>query len=119
MNQTEKMEKIVSILDDKKALDIKVLKISELTTLADYFVIASASSTTGVRSLSDYVEEGLKEELGLPQKEGKDGYNWLLMDYGDVIVHIFYKETREFYDLEKLWIDAESVDISQIVSKER
>lgn len=119
MNQTEKMEKIVSILDNKKALDIKVLKISELTTLADYFVIASASSTTGVRSLSDYVEEGLKEELGLPQKEGKDGYNWLLMDYGDVIVHIFYKETREFYDLEKLWIDAESVDISQIVSKER
>ena len=109
----------MSILDDKKALDIKVLKISELTTLADYFVIASASSTTAVRSLSDYVEEGLKEEIGLPQKDGKDGYNWLLMDYGDVIVHIFYKETREFYDFEKLWIDAESVDITKIVSKER
>lgn len=117
MTPEEKMQKIVKILDDKKAFDIKVLKISDLTVLADYFVICSANSNTAVRALSDYVEEGMKDlGEGLPQKEGKDGYNWLLMDYGDVIAHIFYKETREFYDLEKLWNDAPAVDISGIVS---
>lgn len=117
MNCEEKMKKIVRVLDDKKALDIKVLKISNLTVLADYFVICSATSTTAVRALSDYVEEET-EKCGepIPQKEGKDGFNWLLMDYGDVIVHIFYQQTREFYDLEKLWSDAEAVDISEIVS---
>ena len=118
MNQEEKMKKIVRVLDQKKALDIKVLKISELTVLADYFVICSATSTTAVRALCDYVEEEMeKEGLASPQKEGKDGFKWLLMDYGDVIVHIFYEETREFYDLEKLWNDAEQVDISKIVSE--
>lgn len=117
MNSKEKMEKIVRVLDQKKALDIKVLNISELTVLADFFIICSATSTTAVKSFSDYVEEEM-DLLGEPvsKKEGKDGYNWLLMDYGDVIVHIFYKETREFYDLEKLWNDAESIDISSIVS---
>lgn len=118
MNAEEKMQKIVKILDEKKAIDIKVLKISDLTVLADYFVICSANSNTAVRALSDYVEEGMENAgEGLPQKEGKDGYNWLLMDYGDVICHIFYKETREFYDLEKLWNDAPQVDISGFITK--
>lgn len=117
MNQTEKMKKIVKVLDEKKALDIKVLKISELTVLADYFIICSAMSTNTVRSLADYVEEALQKDKIEPiQKEGKDGYKWLLMDYGDVVVHIFYEETRQFYDLEKLWNDAESIDISKIIS---
>lgn len=116
MTAKEKMNGIVKILDEKKAHDIKVLEISDLTVLADYFVICSADSTTAVRSLSDYVEEGL-EALGEqpPRKEGKDGFNWLLMDYSDVIVHIFYQETREFYALEKLWADAPELDISAIL----
>lgn len=117
MNHEEKMQQIVKILDKKKALDIKVLKITELTTLADYFIICSATSTTAVRSLSDYVEEEMKNQgAGIPKMEGKDGYNWFLMDYGDVIVHIFYQNTREFYELEKLWTDAEEIDISSIVA---
>lgn len=118
MNHEEKMQQIVKILDKRKALDIKVLKITELTVLADYFIICSATSTTAVRSLSDYVEEEMKNQgAGIPQMEGKDGYNWFLMDYGDVIVHIFYQQTREFYELEKLWADAEEIDISGIVAE--
>ena len=118
MTSTEKMQIITKMLDEKKANNIKVLKVADLTLLADYFVICSASSTTQVKSLSDNLQEMMEEKgENLVQKEGKQGLNWILLDYSDVIVHIFYQETREFYCLEKLWADAEEIDITEIVKE--
>ncbi|MBR2500520.1 MAG: ribosome silencing factor [Clostridia bacterium] len=118
MTSTEKMKKIVEFLDSKKAHDIKVLKVQDLTLLADYFVICSAQSTTQVKALSDNLQKHLEEIGEEPLKrEGKQGLNWILLDYSDVIVHIFYQETREFYGLEKLWADAEEIDITEIVKE--
>lgn len=115
MTAEEKMKRIVAALSDKKAKDIKVLNISGITIIADYFVICSGSSTTQVKALTDEVEFKL-EEAGVPcgKKEGKQGYSWMLMDYNDVVVHIFHDEMRSFYALEKLWADAENVDVSAI-----
>ena len=118
MTSTEKMEKIVKVLNEKKAKDIVSLKIADLTLMADYFVICSATSTTQTKALSDTLQEAM-EEMGenLVKKEGKQGLNWILLDYSDVVVHIFYQETRDFYALEKLWADAEEIDISEIVKE--
>lgn len=98
-------------LDAKKALDISVLEVGGKTVLADYFVIATGTSGTHVNALADEVEFQLKDQLSIsPQHiEGKE--NWILMDYGYLIVHIFTEESRKFYNLEKLWNDAESIDI--------
>ena len=118
MTSTEKMQAIAKMLDEKKANNIKVLKVADLTLLADYFVICSANSTTGVKSLSDNIQEMMEEKGENPvQKEGKQGLNWILLDYSDVIVHIFYQETREFYGLEKLWADAEEIDINSVIGE--
>lgn len=116
LNALEKAQKAVKVLDDKKASDIVLLKVGDLTILADYFIICSANSTTHVRGLSDSLEEAF-DEIGVPllAREGKQGMNWLLLDYGDCIIHIFNKETREFYGLEKLWDDAEKINIDDIV----
>ncbi len=117
LSSLEKAEKAVKVLDAKKAFDITLLKVGELTILADYFIICSANSTTQVRALSDHLEEAF-DEIGIPliSREGKQGMNWLLLDYGDCIIHIFSKETREFYGLEKLWDDAEEIDIQGIIN---
>jgi ribosome-associated protein len=112
MNSLEKSKFIAKVLDDKKALDIKVIKISDLTIISDYFVIATATNSTAVKALVD--EVGFKmEELDIkPHKiEGYQSKNWIIMDYSDVVVHIFYSETRDFYSLEKLWADGEEIDI--------
>ena len=116
MTAAEKMKKIAAVLDGKKADDIRILQISDLTILADYFLICSAPSTTQVKALADAVEEEM-ERAGEPplKKEGKQGHNWILMDYGDVICHIFYQETRDFYSLEKLWADAKELELSDIL----
>ncbi|MBE7034999.1 MAG: ribosome silencing factor [Ruminococcaceae bacterium] len=119
MTATEKMQQIVRHLDSKKARDIKALSVSGLTILADYFVICSATSSTQVKALADTLEE--KMELlqePLLKKEGKQGFNWILLDYSDVIVHIFYQETREFYGLEKLWADAEELPLEEILEED-
>lgn len=101
------------ILSDKKATDIKVLEIKELTGIGDYFVICSATSGRHVKALCDEVEEKMKEHTSIPvRSEGYVSANWLLMDYGTVIIHIFDKETLEFYDLERLWADAPKLDLS-------
>lgn len=106
----------VKTLDKKKGSDISCLKVSNLTILADYFVICSAGSTTLVKALADYVEdEFAKEGIHPISKEGKGGNEWMLLDYGDVIIHIFYNEMREFYGLDKLWNDAENIDIKTII----
>lgn len=103
---------IAQILDKKKAQDLKVLKVRDLTVLTDYFVIASGSSTTQVRSLAEEVEFQLEQQGVRPLRtEGYDSKNWILLDYGEVIVHVFYPQAREFYDLEHLWADADPVEV--------
>lgn len=99
-------------MDSKKAKDIRVLKVEDLTVLADYFVICTGSSATQVKALADEVEYQLGQAGVKPlRREGMDARNWILLDYGTVIVHVFYPETRDFYDLEHLWADATPVEI--------
>jgi len=99
--------KIAVILEDKKARDIEILDIKGKTVLADYFVICSGSSETHIRTLCDEVEEKLEEEgLACLHKEGYGTARWILMDYGDIVVHIFHKDEREFYNIERLWSDS-------------
>ena len=109
-NMDAKLQTIVKALDDKKAEDITVLKVGSLTIVADYFVIAAGTSNTHVRALADEVEFKM-DEAGFPprQIEGK-ATGWILLDYHDVVVHVFLKDQREYYNLEKLWADAEEVD---------
>ena len=119
MESKDLMIKAVSVLDSKKARNIKVLNISPLTTIADYFVVCSGGSTTQIKALSDALDEEL-EKVGVHfiGKEGFNAANWILMDYGSVVVHIFSEETRDFYSLEHLWADAEEVDISEYIIEE-
>lgn len=113
----ELMEQAVRSLDSHKAEDIRVIGVTELTSLADYFVIASGSSSTQVKALSDYVEKELMEKGEAPKRtEGYAASNWILMDYGTVVVHIFQKETRTFYDLERLWKDGRQMDMVELLS---
>jgi len=115
--ENELVKDIVKILDSKKAMDIQVLKIGELTTIADYFVIATGGSNTQVQALCDNVEDELaKKGIKHTSIEGYNTANWILLGYDDVIVHIFQREPREFYKLEHLWQDAEKIDISDLVT---
>lgn len=119
MESKDLMIKAVSVLDSKKARNIKVLNISPLTTISDYFVVCSGGSTTQIKALSDALDEEL-EKVGVHfiGKEGFNAANWILMDYGSVVVHIFSEETRDFYSIEHLWADAEEVDISEYIIEE-
>jgi len=108
---------IISALDSKKAQDIKLLKTREITTIADYFVICTATSTTQLKTLSDEVEKVMKEQGEMPlRREGHRNGGWVLIDFGCVVVHLFLQEAREFYTLERLWGDAEDVDISAMLT---
>lgn len=113
MTQNEILKLAVQILDSKKAEDIRVIGIRDLTIIADYFIIAGGTSTTHTRSLADELEFKLKENGIVPkQVQGNNGSNWIVLDYSDIVIHVFYKETRDFYNLERLWKDGEDVDIS-------
>ncbi|MGN0132920.1 MAG: ribosome silencing factor [Lachnospiraceae bacterium] len=105
----------IEALEDKKGEDIKVIDISEVSTLADYFIIASGNNRNQVQALCDNVEEKLGR-MGVDQKqcEGYDSGNWILVDYRDIVVHIFDKENRLFYDLERIWRDGKFVDKDQL-----
>ena len=114
----EKVKQIVRILDSAKAFNLKVLRLTGLTTLTDYFIIASGGSSTQVKALSDKVEEKLAEEGIRPRRvEGLQSASWVLMDYGDIILHLFQKETRDFYGIEHLWADAPALDIAPMLEK--
>ncbi|MCD7769436.1 MAG: ribosome silencing factor [Oscillospiraceae bacterium] len=115
MEPFEAAKLAVQALADKQASDIRLLKTTELTVLADYFLICTANSTPHVRTLYDEVDRRLSE-AGMPpvRREGYRNSNWLLLDFGCLIVHIFQKETREFYNLERLWSDAQEIDIAEI-----
>ena len=110
---------VTKALDEKKGMDIKLLKIDRVSSLADYFLICTGTSNTHVKTLCDYAEYTM-EQLGEPMlgREGHRGNSWELLDYGTIVVHVFTEEAREFYSLERLWADAETVDISDIIIAE-
>ena len=104
-------------LDSKSAKDVKILKTAEHTVLADYFVICNGTSSTHIKALVDEVDKELSEAGEPPiRREGLRSESWVLMDFGSVIVHIFTDEARKFYDLERLWSDAEAVTPSSLPS---
>ena len=109
---------VTKALDEKKGKNIKLLHISDVSSLADYFLICTGTSNTHVKTLCDYAEFTL-DNLGEPMlgREGHRGNSWELLDYGSVVVHVFTEEAREFYSLERLWADAEQVDLREIVKE--
>lgn len=114
-NNAEKIKELaglaIAALEDKKAEDIRVIDISQVSVLADYFIIANGSNKNQIQALSDAVEEKLGR-AGYPVKqiEGYESAGWILLDFRDIIIHIFDKENRLFYDLERIWRDGVSVD---------
>lgn len=120
MTQQEQIKMIVKVLDSKRAEDINVIGIRDLTILGDYFIIANGTSTTHTKTLADEVEYQMSQ-MGIEplHKEGRgNSSNWIVLDYEDIIVHIFYRETRDFYQLERLWADGEKMDLSEYISSE-
>ena len=116
MEQSKLMARLAyQALDDKKGEDIQVIDISQVSVLADYFIIANGNSESQVRALVDNVEEELsKAGYEMKQREGYGAGNWVLMDFGEIIVHVFDKENRLFYDLERIWRDGKHVDFSEL-----
>ena len=110
---------VTKALDAKKGLDIKLLRIDKVSSLADYFLICTGTSSTHVKTLCDYAEYTL-EQLGVTMlsREGHRGNSWELLDYGSIVVHVFTEEARRFYDLERLWADAQVVDLKDIITAE-
>ena len=107
-------------LDEKKGKEISAIEITDITTLADYFVIATGSSNTQINALCGSVEKALKEqanELPLRREGYRDG-TWVLLDYGDIVVHVFSPEAREFYSLERLWKDGKPLDLSAVLTRD-
>ena len=117
MSDSRQAAKIaVEALKDKKAIDVKVLDITGVTVIADYFIIASGSNTNQVQAMADNVEEALGNAGFEPKQiEGYRAANWILMDYGDVVIHIFDEENRLFYDLERIWRDGKVVEKEEIM----
>lgn len=119
MNVQEKLELIVKTLDSKRGEDIQAIKVGDITILADYFVIVNGTSNTHARTLADEVEFRLSQNGVEPLRcEADTGNTWIVLDYGDIIIHVFFKDTRKFYKLEGLWADGEQIDISSLVVKE-
>ena len=116
MDQSLNMVKIAyDALDDKLAEDIKIIDIRSISVLADYFIIADGSNRNQVQAMADSAEEALgKAGYDAKQIEGYQSANWILMDYKDIIVHVFSKEDRAFYDLERIWRDGKTVNINEL-----
>lgn len=111
MNSKEIAKLAIAALEDKKAEDIKVIDISGVSVIADYFIIANGTNRSQIQALSDNVEEKLgRAGVPLRQIEGYDNANWVLLDFHDVIIHIFDKENRLFYDLERIWRDGKLIE---------
>jgi iojap-like ribosome-associated protein len=115
-DQSKEMARLTyEALDEKKAEDITVLEIGDISVLADYFIIANGTNSSQVQALVDNVQEVLGKNGYLPKRiEGVRSTNWVLLDYGDVVVHVFSKEDRLFYDLERIWRDGKRVTRGQL-----
>ncbi|EFU76215.1 ribosome silencing factor [Lachnoanaerobaculum saburreum] len=112
MELKEIVKKIYKIIEDKKGDDIKVIDISKISSIADYFIIAGANNINQVQAISDEIDFILGKEGILPKAvEGNKNATWMLLDYNDIVVHIFLKEDRVFYDLERIWRDGTEVEI--------
>jgi len=111
----EKAELVLAAVSETKAFDPVLLKVDQISSIADYFFICSGNSNRQVQAIASHIMEEVKKKGGyLPLgTEGKSNGRWILIDYGEIIVHIFYHSVREFYNLEGLWIEAESTDLSQ------
>jgi len=109
----------VKALDSKKGLDLKLIEISDVSSLADYFLICTAGSSTHVKTLCDAVEEAM-DKAGEPllSREGHRSGSWVLLDFGCVVVHVFTEEARKFYDLERLWQDGRQLSLAGILGEE-
>ena len=120
MNQSKEMTKLaIAALEDKTANDVRVIDIAGVSVIADYFVIASGSNTNQVQAMADSVREALGRAGHEPrQVEGYGSANWILMDYNDIIVHIFSDESRTFYDLERIWRDGKEVSVGEFETEE-
>ena len=117
MNDSKEMVKLaVSALEDKKGEDVKIIDIHDVSVLADYFIIADGNNASQVQAMADNVEEVLgKAGYVCRQIEGYQNASWILMDYGDVIIHAFSRDDRLFYDLERIWRDGKTiVDVSEL-----
>ena len=116
MSEQAKMAKIAyNALDEKKGEDIKIIDISGISVMADYFIIANGNSITQVQALVDNVEEKMNQSgFIMKRKEGNRSSTWVLLDFGDVVVHVFDNEDRLFYDLERIWSDGKTVEISAL-----
>ena len=113
--ENELLNKIIKLLEDKKAIELNTMDVKEKTTLADYFVIANGSNQHQIEAMRDAVDEELyKAGAKVKQVEGNRSSSWLLMDYGEIIVHVFSKEDRLFYDLERIWGDGKFIDAAEL-----
>ena len=112
MNSKQLADNITDLIFNKKGFDVKILDLRELTTMADYFVICSADSDTQVKAIADEIDKSLRDDgIRAWHKEGYKGLNWVLLDYVDVVAHIFKKDVRSYYNLERLWGDAPSIEV--------
>ena len=119
MESRELAIRLARVLDAKKAFNIHILEVEDLTTVTEYFVIATGNSTTHVGALADEAEFQLgREGIQVLRTEGHDGKRWVLLDYGSVIVHVFTQEAHDYYDLEHLWADAKPVPASEWMPEE-
>jgi len=110
---------IANLASDKKAFDVLILDLRKIDYITDFFVIVSGNSSTHVKTISDYIDENLSKNKIYPfHREDDIGYNWILLDYGDVVVHVFEENTRKFYSLERLWGDAKFIKLEDKGSKE-
>lgn len=116
-NKSKEMAKLaIQALEDKKAEDIKVIDISEVSVIADYFIIANGTNRSQIQAMSDNVEETLgRAGYPLKQIEGYQNANWVLLDFNDLIIHIFDKENRLFYDLERIWRDGKLIETDSLM----
>ena len=115
MTSKELTKLAVAALEDRKAEDVTVIDISEISPIADYFIIANGTNQNQLQAMRDAADEALyKAGVKVRQIEGNQSSTWLLMDYGDIIIHIFSKEDRLFYDLERTWRDGKVVDVSDL-----
>ncbi|MBQ9375759.1 MAG: ribosome silencing factor [Ruminococcus sp.] len=114
ISQEEKIKAVVKAMDSKLAEDIQLIGIKDLTIVADYFVIANGTSNTQTKAIADEVEFKLKQQGIEPLRiESDPSSTWVILDYGDIVVHVFYKETRNYYNLERLWSDGEKCDVEK------
>lgn len=115
METKELVKKVALALEDKKAEDITIIDIREISTIADYFIIANGSNPNQLVAMQDIVDETMyKNGVHSKQVEGNNNSTWILMDYQDIIVHLFSSEDRLFYDLERIWGDGKTIDISEL-----